>query len=58
MSDADITLLSDINKQGSRIKLENMAKTKVIETNKPRAWVPPKLEARKMKKPAKRTMLV
>ena len=53
MSVADITLLSDINKLGSRIKLENMAKTKVMETNKPRAWVPPKLEAKKMKKPAK-----
>ena len=43
---------------GNKIKFENMASTKVIETKPPKATVPPKLEIIKTEKPKNNTIEV
>lgn len=48
----------DNNNTGSKIKLDNMAKTKVNETKPPNATVPPKLEIMKTENPKNKTMEV
>lgn len=44
------------NKDGNNNKLETIAKSRVIETNPPKAIVPPKLETVKIKNPKKSTI--
>ena len=46
------------NKDGNRIKLEIIAKRRVIDTRPPSAMVPPKLEMVNTKKPKNNTMEV
>lgn len=53
-----ILLSNDNNKDGSNNKLDNMANTKVVETNAPKATVPPKLDIVKTEKPKNNTMEV
>lgn len=40
------------NMTGNRMRLVNVAVTRVSEVNQPNAWVPPKLLKQKMMKPA------
>ena len=47
---------NESNNDGSKIKLETMAKSKVIETKPPNAIVPPKLETVNTKKPKNKTI--
>jgi hypothetical protein len=45
-------------KAGNRIRLQIMAINKVTETNMPKAWVPLKVDAVKIKKPKNRIIAV
>ena len=60
-SKAFLSALIDINlsklksKHGNKIKLENIATNKVNDTNKPKAWVPPKLDTIKIPNPKNKT---
>ena len=50
---------SNVNRrEGSKIKLETMAKSRVIETRPPKAMVPPKLDNVNTKKPKNNTIEV
>lgn len=53
-----ILFSKESNKEGKRIKLDIIANNNVIETNPPRAIVPPKLETVKTKNPKNNTMEV
>ena len=46
----------DNNNDGNNNKLDNIAKSKVIETSAPNATVPPKLDIVNTEKPKNRTM--
>lgn len=48
-------LSNDNNSDGNRSKLENMANSKVTDTNAPNATVPPKLEMVKTENPKNNT---
>ena len=49
---------SAISKEGSRIRLLAIAKSKVVEISPPNAFVPPKLDKVKMEKPKNNTIEV
>jgi hypothetical protein len=49
-------LSRDNNKEGSNNKLDSIANNKVVETNAPRATVPPKLEMVKTENPKNKTI--
>jgi hypothetical protein len=54
-----ISFLFNPNKKaGSRIRLQIIAINKVTETNIPKAWVPLKVDAVKIKKPKNRIIAV
>ena len=49
-----ILFSNDKSNEGSKIRLLNMAMSRVTDIRTPKAEVPPKLEAAKIKNPAKR----
>lgn len=53
-----IFLSNESNNEGSKIRLDNIAKRRVTDTNPPNAFVPPKLEIINTENPKNNTIEV
>ena len=51
-----ILFSNDNNNEGKRIRLASIARSRVAETNEPRATVPPKLEITNTENPKNKTI--